>query len=223
MSAVLVSPAIEQAKEARRKIHNVLANGAENQLKLEATWITLGSLLADFKLTEQWRELNYQCFEDFILELRDKYDRGKTQLLGYTDVAEKLLPIIPAEHLTEIGISKCFELKRAVKMLEGKPLPDDIIEKARKPETKIKELRALIGSSLHIADDREQGTWFDLGGCFFTAEERKEFVDALKLAKAHLALAPSVPDHIARKEIMLDFAREYFATWAPVVYGSTEK
>lgn len=212
-----------EAVEARHAIYAALGTATENVVLLEASWIRLGRMLADFKTREHWRELGYTAFEQFILELRDKYNRGKTQLLMYVGVAEQLLPSISAEDLEQIGISKCAELRRALKKQNGIPLPESIIEAAKNPATKTKELRCLIGSTLNIADDREPGTWFDLQGCYFTPEERKEFVEALHVAKKHLNIAAHVPDHIQRKEIMLAFAREYFGTWAAEVYGATEK
>jgi hypothetical protein len=209
-----------KAMEARTEIYNALGAATASVVRLEASWIWLGTLLADFKAKGQWQPLGYAGFEQFILELRDTYNRGKTQLLMYVSVAEKLLPTISPNTLEEIGISKCAELKRAITRNNGAALPESIIEAAKKQTTTIKELRCIIGATLNISDDREKGTWFDFEGCYFTPEERREFVEAIHVAKKHLDIKAHVPNHIQRKEIFLAFAREYFSTWAPEVYAN---
>jgi hypothetical protein len=217
MTPEIIVP-VDQAKEARRKIHNVLANAMLGECALEVTWMRLGGMLADFKAQEYWRKLGYPHFDAFVEELRHKFHKGRHQLFAYMSVYEVLSPYYNAEQLEKLGISKALEIKRAVKATRA-ALPTKVMEAALLPTTKVKELRALIGQALNLPDDRETGTWFDFGGTYFTDDERAEFTAAVKVAMLQLGIKPHVPEHIQRKEIFLSWAREFFQTWAHEVYG----
>lgn len=208
---------VHAGEALRQAIYEQLGAAAENETVLEHSWMKLGALLVKFKAAEYWRTLGYQTFADFMLELRDKYNRGRTQLWSYLTVAEKLLPIIPAATLEEIGITKALEIKRA--LASGKTIPPEIIEAARKQTTTIKELRAALGAALNFSMGGQPGTWFDFNGTYLTAEEREEFRQAVKLTITLLEIAPHVPEHIQRKEIFFAWLREFIGTHAAEVYA----
>ena len=204
--------------EAKRtEIYKVLESASADSFKLERSWIRLGLLLSEFKAQECWRPLGYQIFDDFISELKSKSGRGRTQLYGYLGVAEALLPTISAEKLEAMGIAKALELKRALKALDGKPLPEDLINKALGDGT-TKELRGDIGKALNLSPE-PAGTWFDLDGIFLTAEERAEFKEVWKVSEALLGLTKEIPEHVRRKAVLTAWMREWYGTWAHDFYG----
>lgn len=209
---------LDTAEEKRRRIYNVLANAALNEVALEASWMRLGAMLATFEHDETWRELGYTSFPTFMDELRVKYNRGRSALWGYMTAAKSLLPYYTPQQLEGLGISKAREIRWAVDKTKA-ALPQAIMDAAVLPGTTTRELRALIGQTLCLPDDREPGTWFDFGGTYFTPEEKKEFKDAVRVAIAQLKVKPGTPEHIQRKEIFLAWAREYFGTWAHEVDG----
>lgn len=211
----------EQAEILLAEIYHQLGEASANEIVLEQSWMRLGELLLKFKQGECWRPLGFTSFENFMLSLRDKYKRGKTQLWSYLTVAEKLLPSIPSDVLEEIGISKALELKRAITQNGGKPIPPELIAKARLVDITIKQLRAELGKAFNFAPD-DKGTWFDLGGFFISPDERKEFVAGVKLTITLLGIKKDIPEHIQRKEIFLNWMREFAATHAPEIYGPAE-
>jgi hypothetical protein len=178
----------------------------------------VGKLLATCKAGEHWRAGGFGSLDEFMLDLRERYKRGRTQLWSYMTVAEKLLPILDATTLEEIGISKAMELKRGLKKADGKSLPETIIEAARKQATTAKEVRALVAQAFNLSPD-DKGSWFDFDGCFMTPEERQEFKQAVKITMMLLEIKKDVPEHIARKEIFMAWAREFKATHEPEVFG----
>jgi hypothetical protein len=203
------------------QIYAQLGEASANEVVLERSWMRLGEMLRRCKEGGEWRA-HFPSFEHFMLDLRTRYNRGKTQLWAYLTVAEKLLPTIPAETLEEIGISKAMELKRAMAK-SGKPVPQNVLDVARQQKTTIKELRALLGETFNIDNGAERGSWFDFDGCYFTAEERKEFVACILISKAALGLTNDIPEHIQRKEIFLNWAREFVGTHAADVYAPGER
>lgn len=206
------------AVSLRDAIYAELGSACETSFRLEQSWTRLGGMLATFKAKEHWRELGYQTFDDFMLELREKFNRGRTQLYSYLSVAENLLSDISAEALENIGISKALELKRAKKLLNGKTLPEEFIEAAKDPQKTNKELRALISQTIHGTVD-EKGTWFDFDGCFMTSEEREEFKEAVKVTIGVAGISKEAPEHIQRKEIFFAWLREFYGTHAAEFYG----
>lgn len=206
---LVVAPALK----LRDEIYGQLETATSQEFALAQRWTHLGVLLYQFKAAECWREVGYTTFDDFMLELKTKYNRGRTVLYGYLSVAENLLPTISASTLEEIGISKALELKRAMKKLDGKPLPPELLEAALKPAVTTKELRADIGKALNLTEE-PAGTWFDLDGFFMDKEERAEFKEAFLATEGLLNLSKALPDHVRRKEVILNWMREWYGTHA---------
>jgi hypothetical protein len=220
IEAIAVAVEVSVAEILRQEIYNQLGAAAADEIVLEQSWMKLGLLLAAFKANEGWRPLGYPSLDAFMLELRDKYHRGRTQLWSYLTVAEKLGPVISTEALEQMGISKALELKRALVKADGKPLPDSVVAAALTSMT-IKELRGQIGQAMNLPDDREPGTWFDFDGCFMTPDERKEFKEAVVITEKLLELSRATPDPIRRKAIFFAWLREFVGTHAAEVNGPT--
>jgi len=207
-----------ESERVRTQIYNELEGSTLAAFKLEQSWTRLGVLLSEFKQKELWRYYSeYQTYDDFIHELGERFKRGRTILYGYVGAVEALLPIMSAENIEQIGISKCLELKRAMKQLNGKPLPEAVIVSALSGST-AKELRADIGKALNATPD-EKGTWFDMGGMFMTADERKEFKEAFLMTEGLLGLSNTVPDHIRRKEVINAWLQEFVGSHAAEFNG----
>jgi hypothetical protein len=207
------------ASEKRLAIFNVLENTTKQVFALEQSWICLGIMLSEFKAQEYWRQFKeYPTFDDFISELKHRFNRGRTQLYSYLGVAEALLPTIGAEKLEQMGIAKALELKRAMKKLDGKPLPAGLLEAALDQSKTTTELRGEVGAALHITED-PKGTWFDLQGFFMLPDERKEFKEAFLATEGLLGLSNTLPDHIRRKEVILAWMREWYGTHAAEFNG----
>ena len=207
-----------ESDRVRGQIYSELEGSTLAAFKLEQSWTRLGVLLSEFKQKELWRHYSeYQTYDDFIHELGERFKRGRTILYGYVGAVEALLPIMTAEKIEQMGISKALELKRAMKQLNGKPLPEAVIASALSGST-AKELRADIGKALNAAPD-EKGTWLDLGGMFMTTDERKEFKEAFLMTEGLLGLSNTVPDHIRRKEVLLTWMREWYGTHATEFSG----
>ncbi len=212
---------VSAAAELRRQIYNILENTTQQSFSLEQSWTRVGVMLAQFKAQECWRELDYTTFDDFMSELKTRFKRGRTQLYGYLSCAEVLLPIIGAEKLEQMGVSKALELKRAVKKLEGKPLPPALLDAALDATKTTKELRGTIGQALNLTEE-PKGTWLDLDGFFMTPEERAEFKEAFLVTEALLGISRETPDHIRRKSVIMAWWQEFYGTHAVEYYGSSE-
>lgn len=207
----------EDAEGLRSAIYGQLQSASSFEFVLEQSWMKLGEMLAKFANNEYWRVLGYESFPQFMLELRDKYKRGKTQLWAYYSVAKYLLPTIPAEKLEAMGITRAMELKRAMEKSQ-KPLTAELIEAALTSST-TKELRAAIATALNLPDTTEPGSWFDFDGCYMTPDERKEFVSAVKMTLTLLGTKKELPEHVQRKAVFMAWLQEYVGTHATEVYG----
>ncbi len=209
------------AELLRLKIFTELEGTTVACFALEQSWVRLGVLLSEFKQQEHWRSLGYQTFDDFISELKSKFNRGRTVLYGYLAVAEVLLPTMSADALEKMGISKALELKRAMKKLDGKPLPAGLLEAALDPSKTTTELRGAIGSALHITEE-PKGTWFDWGGSFLSKEERAFMKEAFCVTIGLLGIKQDIPEHIQRKAVFTAWAEEFYGTHSSEFYGNSE-
>ena len=197
------------------EINNQLAEATEYANRLESSWMHIGFLLVQCKGKEAWKGL-FPSFNDYMLDLRDRYGRGRTQLFGYMSASEKLLPSVPAKVLEEIGISKAHELKRVLKY--ATEIPSVIIEVARQNKTTSKELRALIGQTYNAPPD-EKGSWMDLDGFFVSLEERKEFKECVRVTEKVLEINSELPDHARRKLVIMAWVQEFMGTHAADANG----
>jgi hypothetical protein len=213
----------QEAEALRERIYNELEGTSVACFALEQSWTRLGVMLTAFKAKEYWRQFPelYTTFDDFMSELKTRFRRGRTQLYGYMGAVEALLPSMPSEQIEAIGISKALELKRALKKLNGKPLPEEIITAATSPTVTTKELRGDIGRALNLTEEAK-GSWFDLDGFYMDAEERAEFKEAFLATEGLLGLKPTTPDHIRRKEVFLTWMREWWGTHAADFSGQEQ-
>lgn len=208
---------VGQAGGIIQQIYDQLNQACRDEIVLEHSWMRLGRLLAECQSAEAWRPL-FNSFDEFMLDLKQRFHRGRTQLWQYLTVARHLGPIIEADTLEEIGISKALEIKRGMKKNGGKPIPQEIIEAARQQTVTAKEIRARIAQAFNTEPD-EKGTWFDLDGFFITKEEREQFVAAVHLTKVLLNLGKDVPEHVQRKAIIFAWLQEFTATHAAEING----
>ena len=201
----------KDAETVRSMIYEELEGTTLAAFKLEQSWVRLGILLSEFKQKEHWRALGYLTYDAFIKELKDKFKRGRTILYGYVGAVEALLPIMTPEELEQVGISKCLELKRAQKLLNGKPLPPSALEAAVNTSVTASDLRGELAKAT-LATEDERGIWFDLQGIFLTPEERKEFKEVFLATEGLLGIKTTVPDHIRRKEVLMAWMKEFWGT-----------
>lgn len=212
-----------EAEAKRQEIYAVLTRNTANEVQLEMGWLQLGRMLTDFKAKEHWRGLAapdgvlYNSFDDFMEDLKFRWQRSRSQLWAYQACAEKLLPFMPAEVLDEIGISKAQELKWALS--KGATLDDVVIEAARSRTTTVKELRGILAQLLSIPDDRMPGTWFDFEGTYFTKEDRLEFDECWEVTARLLGLKKEQHPVFWRHEIFMAWIREFYGTHCADVYG----
>lgn len=212
---------INTAEDYRQSIYVQLDGLCAAEVGVGRGYIRLGVMLLDFKQREVWQELGYASFDAFMGELVTRYQRGRTALYSYLGVAEKLLPIIDADSLEEMGIGKAMEIKRALKHANGKAIPEDIITDARLAEKTIADIRADLAKAFNIAP-LEKGRWYDLQGFYMTPEEWAEFVACVRLTKSVLEISNETPDHIQRHEIFMAWMREFKATYEPQVNAPQE-
>lgn len=209
------------ANELLDKIHAQLGAAVLNETILEKSWMELGQTLLLVRDTEEWQAAGFESFAQFMMGLREKYKRGKTQLWNYLTVAESLLPTISALALEDMGISKAIELKRALRKT-GKAIPTEIVQAATNSATSAGDIRKLLGNAFNIAPD-DKSKWYDLDGIFMTVEEREEFKETVLLTKAEMDISPATPEHVRRKMVWFAWMQEYRATHLPEQNAPEEK
>ena len=100
------------AHALREAIYEQLGGLSSAEVALDHGYARLGLLLAEFKKTEAWRKLDYPNFDNFMSEIYTRFNRGRSQTYAIMSVAEKLLPLMSADDLDSMGISKAQEIKR---------------------------------------------------------------------------------------------------------------
>jgi len=159
-----------------------------------------------------WIYWGFDTFSKYIESIRDKVDRGRTQVYAIISVAEKLLPSVSEDDLATIGVSKAMELKRIVSQT-GKQPSAQMVALAKDPNVTVDSLRLAIFEA-HNVKPEHAGTWRDFGGFYATAEEWKELQRGYDIAaKTDPVISKDLPTWAKFKEVQTRLVREYLATY----------
>lgn len=215
--------ACQEAELLAKQIEAEIAGAVDGERKLDQSWARVGALLSRFESTKGYKVLGFESFPKYLNSLREKYGRSNGQLWAYKEVAHHLSPSISEGDLDKMGVSKAFEIARAMKIAEKPPTPE-LIAAALDPATTVKEVRALAHRIYDLpANEEPKGTWLDLGGFYASADERKLLMETYELGARLLELSPNVPEWLKRKEVHIAMAREFHGTHMAEVYGPVQE
>jgi hypothetical protein len=179
-------------------------------------------MLARFKKAEAWRELGHSSFNSYLLSIQERFGKSAKQLYMYIGAAEHLMSLAGEAGLDRMGITKAEALSRASRKA-GKAVTPALLAAALDPKIGVQEIKAMAHTAYNLPEgELPKGNWFDFGGAYLTAEERKVFVEAAKIASRVLDLSKDTPDWLNRKKILLAWAAEFDGTYRAEVYGQTE-
>ena len=188
----------------------------DDERELAASYVKLGVLLLRVRSTRYWLLWDFDSFGKYIESIRERVQKGRTQLYQCLGIAEKLLPIVGEEKLIQMGVSKAGELKR-VMALTGRAPSEELVEKAINDDVGLQEVRAAAFEEAHAKPDKP-GAYWDMGGFFLTPDERKEIEAAFDVARrTDPPIDQELPEWAQRKEIILRLSREYYGTYCQQV------
>lgn len=188
MTGLLEKPFTEEQKQEaaqiKKELSTVLDEIHSQEQKLETNFVKVGAMLEavrekKFWLLPEWG--TFKSYNAFLESIAPKVGKGRTRLYACAGIAKQLLPYIPPEELTDIGISKASALASAVKR-SGKKPSDDLLTAAKNPNTTLQQVQELIADDYGARDEGEKGVWFSLVGVFFSPEEKEEFERAVGAA-----------------------------------------
>ncbi len=191
--------------EAEKAISEL--SGAESVLN--HGYAKLAVLFNSIQNNAYYELLEFDSMGKYLESLTAKYNKGRTQLFGYTSTAKALLPYITPDELNAIGINKAKELTRVVKSTQTKP-SDDILKAAIDPKVTLADLQKLLVDQ-HKIPAVEKGTWYDrlAQGFYATAEEKTLFDEAFSKALRIAQTPDTVTDHLKRKIVLCMWAQEF--------------
>jgi hypothetical protein len=201
-----------QARELLARVDLLLDEARNGRDSLHRTYVEIGLALDEVEKTKAWLT-GFRSYDSYIKDhCEPKFGKSRTQLYGYRAVAKNLLPTIPKEQLVEMGISKAMTLSSFVK--SGKKLSERVLAAANSPDVGVEEFRATVAAEQGVPDDK--GKWFDLGGFFCSAEDRKEIEEIFELGKQVADIPVDCPEWFERKLIIQAMVRECRSTWEPL-------
>jgi hypothetical protein len=193
-----------------KQVDNLVEKLAAAESNLEHGYAKLGYLLTEVSDNGYWRG-QYESFGKYIALLGEKFSKGRTQLYNYFSTVRELKDHVSESQLTEMGITKASELRRAVKN-SGVGPSQEIISAAADPAVTVAEVRKLLFDAKQIpAEETEKSEWLDLEAAFYvTADEKLIIQEAIKLAERTDPIIQNNLKPSARiKEVILRFAIEY--------------
>lgn len=214
----LISPPSKEDKAAAHSTHAqilaIIGEVLSQEKELDTSYVKLGTKIHTMQAKKYWIILGYASWSEYFEFLQDKFGTGRTQLYAYLGIAKTLLPMVSEQTLTEMGVSKASELRKAVETTGQQP-SEAILSMATNPKVGVPEFRAKLHQEQHIIDHNEKGTWFDFKGCYLTEDEKKEIFGAFDMARRVDPVIPkNWPSHQQFKEIMLRLAREFAGEWS---------
>jgi hypothetical protein len=199
------------------RVDSLLDSARENQEALHRNYIEIGAALLEVQKTKAW-VLRERSYDSYVMACGKRFSRGRSALYGYVSVVERLSPYVKDGQLVEMGISKSQPLAQYVKQTGKKP-PESLINKALDPEVSVEQFRADIARETHQPEN-PKAKWFDLGGFYCTADERREIERAFDVAtRVDPPIPDETPEIIKRKEIIQRFAMEFLSQYETTLQG----
>jgi hypothetical protein len=214
IEAVIEQPFTTKEEQAATKlkaeIDTLLGSIAALERSLSQDWVKLGHYLHEVRERKFWILFGYKSFGSYIMEIGEKVGKGRSRLYQSVGIVEKL-PGVTDSELTEIGISKASELCKLT--AAGKSVPQELIAKAKRPETTIDQVREDVFNTLHSTPEAK-GRYYDLGGFYCSAEEKAEIDLGFQAAlRVDPAVPQELPEWAQRKEALTRMVREFLATY----------
>lgn len=178
------------------------------EANLEQGYATLGWLLTEVSENKLWQG-KFESFGSYMIDLGSRFNRGRTSLYGYMSTVRDLKDYVSSKQLTEMGVSKAGELRRAVKATGTAPTPE-ILEKAVQPSVSVKDVRKLLYDTKQVGES-EPGEWLDLDmSGFVTPDQKLLILSAFKAAdRTDPVIQPTMKSSARNIERLTRFAMEY--------------
>jgi hypothetical protein len=215
------------ATDLRREIDSLLSEINTHEHGLEGKRMKLGARLREVEVSGKWKEWGFEKFSRYVVYVCEKINKQKSQVYAFLQVATDLLPYSTEEQLEQIGITKAQELRRFVK--QGRdprvkfefefnedvvPQSTTLLGLAAIPGVTAAILRTEINKLLH-QEEQPKGLWFDLGGCYFTTDEKQTWLRAVELGKQQAEVQRESSDHEQLRAALTLMAQEVIGSWEP--------
>ncbi len=194
--------------DLQTEIDSLLFGIRNQELTLATSFARLGHRLHRVQVEKKWVDWGYESFGKYIDFVRERINRGRSQIYAILSCAERLLPSVSEADLDSMGISRAQELARFVKQ-SGRKVPEGLLLLALDNSRTIEELHAEVLKSLNEKGETKGKWWSPFEGGYFTDDEKKEVQQAIDLARNLLDLESDSPEHVIRKEVIMSLVREF--------------
>jgi len=213
---------LAEATKVREEVEALLTNIDSQHSGLETNFVKLGQCLDTISNSKYWLTWGYKSFKSYLSSIEPRVKRGRTQIYNCLGIARDLLPLIPADQLTKIGVSSANALRLLLK--GGGTISGEILELALNGT--VAELESAIATKLGLQPD-EPGTWFNFGGAKFTDAQREEFIRTVnavvRVANIHVEGSitnwQDVPSP-TKREIFACLCAEFLSTYEAEINGT---
>jgi hypothetical protein len=192
-----------EAKQLLEDIHETLERISHGHNEFVTGFARLGTMLVEVKNHKYWKDWGYDSFGKFVDHVKEKVNKGRSQIYNTISVAEKLLPYASEADIEQMGISKANELAKMVKATGTAP-SQDILANALNPKMEVEEFKADLYETYKVQKmDNEKGKYHDIGGYFATDEEWEEIQSVFEsVAKEDPPISQETSEWARRKEII---------------------
>lgn len=202
----------KKAEELLARVDGLLDTAREKHVSLLRDYTEIGDALLAVRTTRAWLATDAHSWDDYLTTCKNRVGLGRTALYGYVSVVERLLPAVDKKTLIEMGISKAHVLAQHVKVSGKKPAAE-LVEKASNPEVGIDEFKAVVAEAQNVKPPEEKGKWFEVGGFYASADERKEIERAFAVAKEQAEISDDAPEWLVRKVIVQALCAEFLSEY----------
>lgn len=206
----VVSPAeFTRNEQLLAAVDSLLDETRATEDRLHRNFLEIGVAMLAVQKAKAWLS-RAKSWDSYVMDCGKRFGRGRTALYGYTSVAERLLPHMPAKQLVEMGISKAQPLAQYARFHEGK-LPANLVNKAVDPEVGTEEFRAAVAETQN--QKPENGKWYQIPGFFVTPEEKEEIERGLRVAGEVEPLPEDCPEWLKTKITVQRLVAEFLSTY----------
>lgn len=190
------------------RVDTLLDETRATEDRLHRNFLEIGVAMLAVQRAKAWL-VRARSWDSYVMDCGKRFGRGRSSLYGYTSVAERLLPHMPAEQLVEMGIGKAQPLAQYARHHDGN-LPENLICKAMDSGVGLEEFKAAVAET---QSPLEKGKWYEIPGFFVTPEEKEEIERGFVRAAEVEPLPEDCPEWMKNKIIVQRLIAEFLSTY----------
>lgn len=198
----------DEGKQVLVEVDSLVDKLAAAEVELSTFRTKIGILLDKVEANKYWRDAGCESFGAYMMQVEQKFNRGRTQLYHFKGVAHDLLPFMSEDQLNSTSLEKAKLLRK-----HKDEITPEIIDAATDSKVSFEDFKQLLVSGLP-APKSASGVQLKRFNLEYCADEETQatITDALSAAAQTEPDSDAVPVEIKLGNTLYKLAAEFLGS-----------